>query len=142
MSTSREEANKAVVERVFSTWNEQDKAGFADCHAEDVVIHGADSDVKGLDDLLTAQWGFFDSFSDTRLTLDACIAENDLVSLRYTATGTHDGPFEGLAPTGTEVEFGAMGMVRVIDGKITDKWVQLDMVSLLAQLDAIDSPVI
>ncbi|WP_435365854.1 ester cyclase [Haloarchaeobius sp. DYHT-AS-18] len=141
MSTSLEEANKAVVERVFSTWNEQDKAGFADCHAEDVVIHGAD-DVNGLENLLTVQWGFFDAFSDTRLTLEECLAEGDLVSLRYTANGTHDGTFEGLAPTGTEVEFTAMGMVRVVDGKITDKWVQLDMLSLLAQLDAIESPVV
>lgn len=142
MSRKTEETNKDVVRRVFTTWNNKDREGYVDCHADDVVIHGSEGNVEGIDDLMDAQWGFFDAFPDTVLTLDECIAEGDLVSLRYTATGTHEGTFEGIDPTGATVEFSAMGLVRVVQGKITEKWVQMDMLGLLHQLDAVESPAV
>lgn len=107
-----------------------------------MVIRGSDGDVEGIDELMDAQWGFFDAFPDATLALDACIAEGDLVSLRYTARGTHKGSFQGVEPTGNAVEFSAMGMVRVADGKITEKWVQLDALGLLDQFDAVESPAV
>lgn len=142
MSSTIPEANKDVVREVFTTWNDKDRDGYMTCHADDVIIHGADGNGEGLDDLMDAQWGFFDAFPDTFLTLDEVISEGDLVSLRFTATGTHKGTFEGIEPTGKTFEISAMGMVRVADGKITEKWVQMDMLGLLQQLDAVESPAI
>lgn len=142
MSSTIPETNKDVVREVFTTWNNKDRDGYMACHADDVIIHGSDGNVEGLDDLMDAQWGFFDAFPDTRLTLDEVISEGDLVSLRFTATGTHKGTFEGIEPTGKTFEISAMGMVRVADGKITEKWVQMDMLGLLQQLDAVESPAI
>lgn len=142
VSPTSEEANKALLRRAFEAWNEQDRDAFAACHADDVVLHGADETVEGLDDVLAVQWGFFDAFPDTVLTLSDSIAERDLVALRYTATGTHDGAFENIEPTGNTFEMSLMAMVRVAGGAITEKWVRMDALGLLEQLDALDSPVV
>jgi predicted ester cyclase len=53
---------------------------------------------------------------------------------RLTVTGTHTGPFLGLAPTGQRVSGCAFEAWRLRDGQCTEHWLHLDTSDLLRQL--------
>lgn len=65
------------------------------------------------------------------------IAEGDKVVTRKVFTGTHEGRFQGLEPTGRAVEIHVIDIVRVADGRIVEHWNCVDRLGLLAQLGAV-----
>jgi predicted ester cyclase len=74
------------------------------------------------------------AFPDMRYTIDALIAEDDLVSVFYTWEGTHSGELGGIPATGTRVTaMGAMAC-RVADGKIVEEWDVDDRLGVMQQL--------
>ena len=54
--------------------------------------------------------------------------------------GTHSGSFNGVEPTGAEVDIGVIDIVRVQDGRIVEHWNCVDRLGLLAQLGALPVP--
>ena len=50
------------------------------------------------------------------------------------------GNFLGIAPTGKRGSFSGIVIFRVADGKIIERWAQLDNLSVLQQLGAIPEP--
>ena len=90
----------------------------------------------------SAAWSSFMSvfttgFPDARISVDSCIAEGDTVVTRWTLTGTHQGAFQGIPPTGRQVKFIGLEFNRVADGKIAEHWSMFDNVALLQQIGAI-----
>jgi predicted ester cyclase len=77
---------------------------------------------------------YFDSFPDMHISLDELIAEDDRVFVRSTMTGTHDGEYKGIAPTGRNVAAECGEVYRVSDGKITGYWCLLNVAGLMRQL--------
>ena len=55
---------------------------------------------------------------------------------RLTATGTHAGPFLGVAPSGQRVSIAAFEAWRLRDGQCAEQWLHLDILGLLQQLGA------
>ena len=51
-----------------------------------------------------------------------------------TAHGTHEGEFEGVAPTGKQVDFRTMVFNRFADGIVVENWGLHDHASVLEQL--------
>jgi predicted ester cyclase len=78
--------------------------------------------------------GFRVAFPDFRATILDQVAEGDKVVTRKVFHGTHLGPFQGIAPTGREVEIHLIDIVRVADGRIVEHWNCVDRLGLLAQL--------
>jgi predicted ester cyclase len=66
------------------------------------------------------------------------IAEGDTVAIRVTWNATHDGAYQGIEPTGNEVEFSVIEFHRLVDGKIAERWIQPDQLGLMQQLGVID----
>lgn len=56
------------------------------------------------------------------------------VTVRWTAVGTHRGPYLGAEPTGRRVVFKGIEIIRIRDGLITERWGEWDGLELLAQL--------
>jgi predicted ester cyclase len=83
---------------------------------------------------------FAEAFPDLRLTVQDIMAEGDMVAARVAFRGTHRGEFQGIPPTDKEVNFTAMEFNRVIDGKVEEHWVELDLFGLMQQLGAIPEP--
>lgn len=77
---------------------------------------------------------YFDSFPDLHISLDELIAEGDRVFARTTMTGTHDGEYKGIAPTGRNVAADCAEVYRIADGKIVGYWCLLNVAGLLRQL--------
>src|SRR5262245_29113090 len=57
-------------------------------------------------------------FPDIHFTVEDMTAEGDDVVVRLTIRGTHQGEFQGIAPTGKKVEFTGIQLMRFKDGKI------------------------
>jgi predicted ester cyclase len=99
------------------------------------VHHGAAfPDVAGVEAIKEALAGTFVSFPDITLTVDDTIADGDLVVVRWSGTGTNDGPWLGMEPTGKTANFTGINVYRFACGKIVESWSEMDALSLLKEL--------
>lgn len=74
------------------------------------------------------------AFPDFHLDVDEMLVGDDVVLWEWTATGTHEGEWQGIAPTGREVEFSGMSKTVIADGRIQENWAYFDSQNLLAEL--------
>ncbi len=78
---------------------------------------------------------------DLSLTVEEPYGNGDRVQVRWTVRGTHQGEFQGVAPTGKEVEFTGIHISRVNEeGKLQESWENYDALSLMQQIGAIPTP--
>lgn len=74
----------------------------------------------GVADLAAGIARFRESFPDLRVTVEEMIAEGDKVAYRWTMRGTHQGVYEGIAPTGKAITLTGITILRFADGKIVE----------------------
>lgn len=79
------------------------------------------------------------AFPNYELRIEQMIAEDDLVAVIGRASGTHQGPFMGMPPTGKSWDVPLHITYRVKDGKIIEHWLVLDTVAFMQQLGMIPS---
>jgi steroid delta-isomerase-like uncharacterized protein len=84
---------------------------------------------------------FRTAFPDQWWQIEDLIAEGDRVVARTTFTGTHQGDFFGIAPTGRSVSIAGVHILRIADGKIMEHWGTNDDLGLMRQLGVIPAPV-
>jgi steroid delta-isomerase-like uncharacterized protein len=88
----------------------------------------------GLVGLIEALGEFLTAFPDAHETVETVIAAGDQVAAVGTLRATHRAPFGGVPATGRSVRVQVFELHRVVDGKIQEGWVFLDMMGLMAQL--------
>jgi predicted ester cyclase len=125
----------AVIEKEF----EQAKSGKDEWHSPEFIYHGPRGtlnykDYMQLMDKVAA------SFPDFKFTVDDIIAEGDKVVARFSVSGTHKGPFMGVAPTGRKVKWDGINIYRVSGGKIVESWAINDNLGVMQQIGAIPAP--
>ena len=81
--------------------------------------------------------GLVTAFPDIRFELDDMIAEGDKVAVRFTFRGTHQGVFQGIAPTGKQITYSALEIDRFVGGKFIEAWIVSDTLGMMQQLGAI-----
>jgi steroid delta-isomerase-like uncharacterized protein len=137
-----EEENKAVIRRWIEAFNQRDMQAEADVLAPGYVAHvpGAPGPLEGLEAWRQFTAPFTEAFPDLRLTVQDIAAEGDTIAARVAFRGTHRGEFLGIPPTDKEVAFSSMEFNRVVDGKVEEHWVELDVFGLMQQLGAIPEP--
>lgn len=79
---------------------------------------------------------FRTAFPDVHFVLEDVIPAGDKVTVRTSVTGTHQGEFLGVAPTGRPVTFSTIDIHRIADGQIVESWHIEDFFSLYLQLTA------
>ena len=73
-----------------------------------------------------------------RMDVEGIIASGDRTVAKLTVSGTQDGEFMGMPPSGRPVEVRLIDIMRFDDaGLIAEHWGVVDMLSLLQQLGAI-----
>jgi predicted ester cyclase len=108
----------------------------------DRVINGRDLDAVGeffadertVEGVRRGCFSYFTAFPDLHVSLDELIAEGDAVFLRSTLTGTHDGEYKGIPPTGRHVAAEAAEVFRVSDGRFVGYWCLTNVAGLMRQL--------
>lgn len=108
--------------------------------AVDIIDHSPLGEVHGRDELKAQIESLRGAFGDFSATVEEAIGESDIVAMRVTLRGVHEGEFMGVEPTGTEFEVENMVFTRIEDGQIAERWVQPNMLGLLQQLGAIELP--
>jgi steroid delta-isomerase-like uncharacterized protein len=73
-------------------------------------------------------------FPDLRMTIEDMIPSGDRVAARFTVTATHVAEFLGVPATGRTVTWEGIGIVRVVDGKMAERWNVSDMLAVLDQI--------
>lgn len=130
--------NKATIQRIFEqAWNRGDFAVADEAIGAGVLHSPAASDVKGPDGFKQYVSGVRRAFSDLKITIQDQVAEGDKVATRWTVTGTHDGAFMGIAPTGKKVSVAGMTIDSFSDGKLSESWNNWDALGLMRQIGAI-----
>jgi predicted ester cyclase len=79
-------------------------------------------------------FSYFTAFPDLHVAVDELIAEGDKVFCRSTMTGTHDGEYKGIPPTGRQVSAESAEVYRVMDGKFAGYWCLANVAGLMRQL--------
>ena len=74
---------------------------------------------------------------DLHLTIEDLIEEGDKVVSRNTVTGTHQGEYMGLPPTGKSVTYNEIFIFRFAGGRIAETWGVVDVFSQMKQLGVI-----
>ncbi len=134
--------NKEILKKAAQAFNNcADRRGWFEFHAESVQAHGLATtalDKAGMRQFYSALWA---GFPDLTIRVDELVGEGDKVVWRITASGTHDGSFQGVPATGRSVKFGAHYTFRFDQGKIVERWSTIDRLSVLAQIEALPLPV-
>ena len=88
----------------------------------------------GPDGMRQAAALFRQALPDWHSDLHQLVAEDDIVVERFTASGTHQGELMGVPGTGKTITLPGINIFRVSEGKIVERWGQLDQLGLLHQL--------
>lgn len=139
---SDQKRNKDLVRRINDeVWGEGNLDLIDDHVAEDYVEHSnaAPEDIHGPEGYKANVEMARTALPDMEVTTEHLVAEGDLVVNHYTITGTHDGPFMGIEPTGNEVRFSGVGIIRIADGKIVEDWGVVDIFGLMQQIGVISA---
>ena len=79
------------------------------------------------------------AFPDLQITIHDQIAEDDLVTTRYSMRATHQGEIANIPPTGKQFEVTGIEMHRFAEGKLIELWNIVDMLGILQQVGIIPS---
>jgi steroid delta-isomerase-like uncharacterized protein len=101
---------------------------------EQVPFPGQGPGIEGLKDVLH---GMRTAFPDLHFSVEEQMAEGDKVLTRFEWTGTHQNEFLGVPATGRPVKVWGMVIYRLVDGRIKDTRIIMDIFGLMMQLGAI-----
>jgi steroid delta-isomerase-like uncharacterized protein len=138
------EENKALARRLF-------EEGFSQGHVEvvdevlapDFVCYDPNSEsgeVRGAETIKGEIEYFRNAVPDLTYTIEDQIAEDDKVVTRYTVSGTHQGEFFGVAPTGKQISMTGVSIDRFEGGKMVEEWPEYDLLGVMDQIEAVPTP--
>lgn len=121
----------------IDVWNEADYSKLPDVVDEsiDVFDPGAPGgELHGRDALEGFIREIRTGFPDFEVRLGDVLAADDIVMAEWTATGTHEGEFNGIPPTERELELEGMDKFLLEDGKLQEHRIYYDLQGMLEQL--------
>lgn len=114
--------NKIALRRGYEEGFNNGNLDFLDDDiAADAVDHSF-PDVSGPEAFKLGIAGLREAFPDIQATADMVVAEGDLVMAVATFTGTHEGEFLGVAPTGKQVTWTHVDINRFENGQVVEAW--------------------
>jgi steroid delta-isomerase-like uncharacterized protein len=129
----------ATMRRLYDLINAADIEGFGEVLAADFVEH---EETPGLSPTREGVMEFFRmyiaAFPDLRFDSEDMLSSGDKVVTRAKATGTHEGEFMGIPPTGKHVDVQLIDIVRFgDDGLAHEHWGVFDALAMMQQLGVV-----
>ena len=134
------EKNKQRIRSFYEQSNQGSLDVYDELFAPEFVSYSsaAGGEVRGPAGFKAAYQMYAAAFPDFNTTVDMLIAEGNLVMAYGVATGTHEGEFMGLAPTGKKLRWTGIAVYRFNDeGLIDGRWQEFDGIGLFTQLGMI-----
>ncbi|MHC1946676.1 ester cyclase [Bradyrhizobium sp. UFLA06-06] len=134
MSQATIDANKALVLAHYdAVTNRHDPDAIRAQLAPDFFDHAAGKRLSA-EDVIAHSAAMHETFADLSAVAECLVAERDIVAGRFVWRGRHRSPWRGIQPTGRHVEFRGMTFWRIQDGRIFERWAEIDFVGLERQL--------
>ncbi|MEJ7781272.1 MAG: ester cyclase [Solirubrobacteraceae bacterium] len=132
------EANIATQEQAAEKINSGDlDAGVDQLFAQDAVDHDpASGQGLGREGFRAFFKTLGAAFPDAHIEPAHMVADDAHVVIAYTLTGTHEGEFQGIAPTGKKVEVRGVQIGRFENAQIVERWGSTDELGIMSQLGA------
>jgi steroid delta-isomerase-like uncharacterized protein len=137
----KNDENKALAQRFYNeVMNSHNVAIAKSFISPDFIDHNPSPGHtgKGLDDLTAQLNEMIRAIPDLRITADLMVAEEDTVVTYLTMTGTNTGPFGNIPPSRKPVKFNGVDIVRIKDGKATERWGVFDDLSFMSQMGIVN----
>ena len=136
-----EEHNKEVTRRFSAeVWGEGNAELADELIAPDLVEHTPfPAPTPGLEGHKQVLAMFRAAFPDLKVTVDEVMAEGDMTYLRWHGAGTHQGQLMNIPPTGKPVQITGMDILKLENGKIKERWAEVNALALMQQLGVIPS---
>jgi len=83
---------------------------------------------------------FAAAMSDAKISIQKVHTAGDTAVVEFTGTGTQDGDFMGIAPSGRKVTMPVVMIVDIRDGKIHAEREYMDMMHMMQQIGAVPAP--
>jgi len=126
------EHNKQLTVRWFAdVWNQSRRDVIFELLAPDFVLHEGHAPIRGPQEFADFYDRLQSQLSNIRITPGVTLAQDDLVSLRWTVNAIHKA-------TGKKTSVSGISIVRIKDGRFVEAWQNWDAASMAAQLS--DSP--
>lgn len=141
MSSKTKRTNAELARQIpEAVASEKDLDRLDDLVTADFVDHSPLGEMHGVEEMKESMRGLFAAFSDLSATVEETVAEGDVVAMRVTLRGTHEGPFMGVEATGRSFEIPNMVFSRIEGDRIAERWVLPDMAGLFRQLGVATLP--
>jgi steroid delta-isomerase-like uncharacterized protein len=131
-----EEQNQTLVKQVFDRLNKQDATVYEELYSADYGWYFPANNTKKL--TREEEAGFvkllWSAFPDIQWNIEEMITSGNLVMVRFTNTGTHEGEYQGLPPTGKNWESGGVWIARIKEGKLVEVREEADVLGWMQQL--------
>ena len=133
-----EKLARTIVERVIG---EGKVELLDDLVTADFVEHEGPPDVpRGPDAIRGFVTMFRTGFPDLKTKVIATAVSGDEVWVQSSATGTHQGEFNGIPATGKKIDIVMFDRVRTKDGKAAEHWGLSDNLTMMIQLGVVPEP--
>jgi predicted ester cyclase len=142
MITTSRAANREVYQRLYDAIDSREltliNQTVDEVFQPDAVFHDGPPDAATAAEAVKGAWAMLlHAFPDIHVAVEDTITEGDKVVFRTRVTGTHQGEFRGLPPTGHKINYSEVFILRFSDGKVAEGWGIVDTFSQLRQLGAI-----
>jgi steroid delta-isomerase-like uncharacterized protein len=134
---------KLMVERFAATLSAHDIPAFSALFGDDYINHqvsAATAAPSGNKSQKQATVGFFAArlagVPDLNVTIEASVAQDDMVAASFVYSGTHRGTYFGVQATGRQLRFTSCDIFRLKNGLCVEHWGMGDIAGVLAQLRA------
>jgi steroid delta-isomerase-like uncharacterized protein len=102
--------------------------------AENIDHDPARGQVPGPEGYRVFFGGLREAFPDLSVALETLVADEESIALAYTLSGTQNGSFMGIAPTGKKMKIRGVQIAKFKDGKMVERWGSSDELGMLQQL--------
>jgi predicted ester cyclase len=142
VSEDRVSSNKQVLSHLRDALNSRDEerisATIDEVFDPDAQVWSAARGVSRGAAALKQIWAtLLHAYPDLHVAAEDIVGEGDLVAVRNTVTGTHQGEHLGKAPTGASVRYAEVFFLRFANGRIIETWGLVDLLSQMKQLGAV-----
>jgi steroid delta-isomerase-like uncharacterized protein len=137
---TRDDAKTLVSAYIDAVWNNADFTALDELTRPTFTYHLGGQPGKDKAAMRQFLMAVHAAFPDWKVHIEAIVAEGDTVAARWTGRVTHQGPFQGIPPTGREVSVSGINFYVIEEGKISREWEQMDSLGLLQQLGVIPAP--
>lgn len=131
------ERNKEIIRTFYEQSHKGDLDVYDELFAPEFVSYSsaAGGEIRGPAGFKAAYEMYASAFPDFSTTIDIMVAESNRVVVYGVATGTHQGAFLGLEPTGKKLRWTGTAIYRFNDdGLIDGRWQEFDGLGLFTQL--------